>query len=316
MPYLPVDIDGKRKAEEIERSLGVPRLSVVGGLVDLWETVWRSKMAGKPPEVAAVVDELAMGAAFGPDARVRSALVAREFLEPVPGGWRVRGAAKWLFGLEGKSRGGKSAKGNLKRGSQPGSQPGIETPMEPGSPAKPGPKPGPMPEDTSRLTSRLLHPAPSTQLKEEVPQAAPTLPIDPLRAPWASTLPGFEESLTPDRRKSTDPPNVFRLQEQRVEPPPKKLSRQQEFAGYFWGCRDEHLAESGLPPSQDTGWTIQLQNVRLAFVKQSQAELLAHAVRAYLDNEKMRDKDPPWPLHFFVSDFGKYESLARKQVAS
>jgi hypothetical protein len=160
MPYLPVDLDGKRKAEEIERALGLPRLSIVGGLVDLWEAVWRAKSSGSAPEVAAVVDDLAIGSAFGQDTRIRPALVARGFLEPVEKGWRVRGAAKWLFGLEGKKRGGQASKGNLKQGSKAGGSAGsIAGDPKPPSPAMPGPMPGGIPEDRSRLDPRLLHPA-------------------------------------------------------------------------------------------------------------------------------------------------------------
>ncbi len=122
MPYLPLDIDAKRRLEAIERALALPRLSLVGGAMDLWETVWREK--------SAVVDELALCSSFGPDPRICQALTARCFLEPLGDGrHRVRGADKWLFGLEGKSRGGKASKGNLVPGPKPKGS--AEEPKEP-----------------------------------------------------------------------------------------------------------------------------------------------------------------------------------------
>lgn len=106
MPYLPLDLDAKRKLEAIERGLGLPRHTMVGGAMDMWETVWRQK--------SAEVDNITLWAAFGPDDRIVPALVSRGFLDPiVEGKFRVCGAPEWLFGMKGKSRGGHAAKGNL-----------------------------------------------------------------------------------------------------------------------------------------------------------------------------------------------------------
>lgn len=106
MPYLPLDLDAKRKLEAIERGLGLPRHTMVGGAMDMWETVWRQK--------AALVDNLTLWAAFGPNEHIVPALVSRGFLEPSSDGkFRVCGAQEWLFGMSGKSRGGHAAKGNL-----------------------------------------------------------------------------------------------------------------------------------------------------------------------------------------------------------
>lgn len=175
MPYLPVDLDGKRKAMDIELALNLPRFSVVGGLLELWERVWRDK--------SAMVDDIALCAAFGPDMRLRAALVSRDFLEPWQDGlYRVKGAEKWLFGLEGKSRGGKAAAKNLRRGNKPGlagSPAGGSAGNIAGEPktAFPG-VPGGMPEDGSRQEPRLLHPeaqhpAPTLLPSEEEKRASP-----------------------------------------------------------------------------------------------------------------------------------------------
>lgn len=157
MPYLPVDLDAKRKAHGIERALGLPRHTVAGGLTDLWEVVWRDKTD--------VVDDLTLDEAFGPDPRIRSAVVARGFLEPVESGHRVRGAAKWLFGLEGKSRGGKAAKAHLVPGPKLKSAEGPETGSSASAEGKPEPSPSPPFGSPSALTPSTQHPAPKV-LKE------------------------------------------------------------------------------------------------------------------------------------------------------
>lgn len=106
MPYLPVDLDGKRKAEFVDRALGLHRGTTSCGLLDVWEHVWRTKKD--------TIGDLYLSACFGTDVRIRPALVEAGFIEALPGGeWRIRGAAKWLFGMEGKSRGGHAAKANL-----------------------------------------------------------------------------------------------------------------------------------------------------------------------------------------------------------
>lgn len=183
MPYLPVDLDAKRLAEGIERALCLPRFAVVGGLLELWEGVWRQK--------SDVVDGLTLWAAFGPDERLRDALVAREFIEPTGDGkYRVRGAAKWLFGMEGRSRGGKAARRNLipgaihrKRAEEP--KPVSSAPAE-GQPKASRRPPSAPP---SALTPSTQHPAPKEEL---LLSAEPTAP----EAGGASSDGG-----TPDERR-------------------------------------------------------------------------------------------------------------------
>jgi hypothetical protein len=173
LPYLPVDLDAKRKAHGIERALGLPRHTVAGGLTDLWEVVWREK--------SDTVDELMLDEAFGPDPRIRSALVARDFLEPAEERWRVRGAAKWLFGLEGRSRGGKASKGNLVPGPKPkGSAEESRRPeTAPSASAEDQPK-TPL-GSPSALSPSTQHPAPRS-LSLNLPANADALPPEPVRA--------------------------------------------------------------------------------------------------------------------------------------
>lgn len=106
MPYLPVDLDAKRKAEFVDRAFGLSKGATIGGLLDAWEHVWRSK--------SDTLGELYITGCFGADARVRAGVVEAGFLEQLDDGqWRVKGAKKWLFAMEGRSRGGHAAKANL-----------------------------------------------------------------------------------------------------------------------------------------------------------------------------------------------------------
>jgi hypothetical protein len=309
VPYLPVDLDGKRKAHGIERALGLPRHAVAGGLNDLWEVVWREK--------SAVVDELTLAEAFGPDARILPALVARGFLEPAEGGHRVKGAAKWLFGLEGKSRGGKAASAHLVPGARQKKQ------------AEQNPVPAEEPKtilsasaqtpsgDGSRhsLGSYTQHPAPSTQRKEEVPPTSAVLPVDPQRAFGATAVPAVVVGAEPDRRAAPpEPPNVFRLQEQRAGAKPRKPSPQERFHEWAEQVRAATLYERGRPDEAkpESGWTISRVNTQFGFVKSSAPEVLQEAFALFMDDEKHSTADPPWPLIRFVQDFSKYESRARK----
>lgn len=193
MPYLPVDLDAKRKAGEIERALGLPRFSVIGGLLEVWEGVWREK--------SDAVDDLALGAAFGPSPQIRSALVARDFLEPLEDGrHRVRGAKKWLLGMEGRSRGGHAAKANLVPGAAH-RQPKAPKPKKEASsaPAEGQPKASRTPPSapSSALTPSIQHPAPIEALQNLAGADAPR--------GEQGALPGLaEEKRLPLRRQLSD----------------------------------------------------------------------------------------------------------------
>lgn len=166
MPYLPVDLDAKRKAEFVDRSFGLPRGTTIGGLLDAWEHVWRTKTA--------ILGDLYVTGCFGPDLRVRAAVVEAGFLEPMPDGqWRVRGAEKWLFGMEGRSRGGHAAKGNLVPGSrqkkssaQPGESREPKTILSAPAETQPRPSRDPLSAHISALTASSQQPT-DKEKKEE-----------------------------------------------------------------------------------------------------------------------------------------------------
>ena len=192
MPYLPVDIDAKRRAALIEAALGLPKHTAVGGLLDVWEHVWREKRDVVPP--------LYLRACLGSDDRLIDAFVDAGFLEPVEGGHRVRGAAKWLFGMEGRSRGGKAAKGNLIPGAVHKKEPKNQPKEKEGdtyissAPAEGQPKASRSPPSapSSALTPSIQHPASKNLFAGENPPAARKAksekPPDPRHAPLVKAL--------------------------------------------------------------------------------------------------------------------------------
>jgi hypothetical protein len=101
VPYLPIDLDGKKKWPAIARGIGVE--SVAQGFTDLWEQVWIAKKD--------TVTTLQLECLFGASGdRVGAVLAAFEFLEPMGEGlWRVRGAAKWLGVMDSRSDAGKAS---------------------------------------------------------------------------------------------------------------------------------------------------------------------------------------------------------------
>lgn len=173
MPHLPIDVDGMRKLETIARGLALDARLLIGGAVLLWDGVWRTKQD--------VADGLTLDACFGPCPKLRAALISRGFLEQVgDDSFRVRGAARWLFGMGGRSRGGQAAKGNLRRGNQPGSagKPAEDVPGSfPGEPgAQPGALPGSIPGSAPALLPNTQHP--NTDSKAEA-TAPPPKRCDP-----------------------------------------------------------------------------------------------------------------------------------------
>lgn len=151
MPYLPVDLDAKRRAAMIDAALGLSRHWTIGGLLEAWEFVWRTKEE--------IVQDSDLDAWFGTDQRMRAQLVRHEFLASEgPDRWRVRGAPKWLFGqaekgaMGGKktAESGKSLR-NLKQNTPKQNRSTTEAGSE--APTEAAPKPPPKPTH---------HPAPNT----------------------------------------------------------------------------------------------------------------------------------------------------------
>lgn len=188
MPYLQVDLDGKRKWPLIAAGLGVHEGFVAKGFLDLWEMCWRDKT----DSVGTLNLELYFGAK---GERVAELLCHFGFLEPAAGGFRVRGADKYLRIAEARSAGGKKAAGNLRRGPNlPGSS-REPAGSQPGSTSGSRPALTPITEHQSPNTEQLLLPpaAPSvTPLalvqEPKAKRPKPDKPTDPRHAPMVAAL--------------------------------------------------------------------------------------------------------------------------------
>jgi hypothetical protein len=90
MPYLPIDLDGKRKWPLVATGCSIRVQDVSHGFVELWEMVWRTKVD--------TVGELELECLFGaPGSRVALVLETFGFLQDMGDGrWRIRGAGEWL----------------------------------------------------------------------------------------------------------------------------------------------------------------------------------------------------------------------------
>lgn len=102
MPYLQVDLDGKRHWPMVAAGCGIHEAFVAKGLLDLWEMCWRERTA----TVGVLRLECIFMGAKGE--RIAEVLCAYNFLEALPMGlFRVRGADKYLRIAEARKEGGR-----------------------------------------------------------------------------------------------------------------------------------------------------------------------------------------------------------------
>lgn len=160
MSYIAFDLDALNAAPNVARAARVPEDTIIGGLLRLWAHAFRRK--------ADVLDELEVRGCFDSQADVLPSLRAFGFLDVAPEGKvRVRGAERYLRISEARSRGGKAASGNLKRGAR---QPERQPELVPGSlPAPAGTQPVDTPGSFPALTPSTEHRTPSTK-EEDPPQ--------------------------------------------------------------------------------------------------------------------------------------------------
>lgn len=107
MSYIAFDLDALNIARDVGAAAGLPEEKITHGLLRLWAWCFRQKTD--------LVQPIQVVGFFGSDAA--PALVAFGFLEVSGEAFRVRGASRYLRILDARSRGGKAAAGNLKRGS-------------------------------------------------------------------------------------------------------------------------------------------------------------------------------------------------------
>ncbi len=178
MPYLAFDLDAKKRVPQVARAAGVQPCEVGWGLLDLWEHVWSTRND--------VVGELLLDGFFGPNARIREALVAFGFLEPQGvGSYRVKGADRYSRISTVRSEGGKTRISSAKRDAKGRLVASSTHPAEhPAEPAQAGRELDVPPAQAGSATSsrpaadQLLHRAPSTESSttssnEDVPREKP-----------------------------------------------------------------------------------------------------------------------------------------------
>lgn len=102
MPYLAFDLDAKKLVPQIAKSAGVQPCEVGWGLLELWDFVWSRKET--------FVGETVLMGCFGPNIKVVEALISYGFLEKVDGGYRVRGADRYLRVSSASDRGSMGGK--------------------------------------------------------------------------------------------------------------------------------------------------------------------------------------------------------------
>jgi hypothetical protein len=107
MPYVQVELDALKVCPDVARVTGLSDLVVTGGLVRMWAYCWEAKTETLRP--------LQLAALFGcrDAAMLAESLEAFGFLEAMDGGYRVKGAQRYLRLDDGRSKGGKAAAGNL-----------------------------------------------------------------------------------------------------------------------------------------------------------------------------------------------------------
>lgn len=161
MSYIAFDLDALNVARDVGAAAGVPEERITHGLLRMWAWCFREKT----DTVQAIQVQGFFGADAGP------ALMAFGFLAESANGFRVRGAERYLRVSEARSKGGRAASGNLKRGTL---QPKPSRDASPGSsPAPAGNQPGVSPGSAPALTPSTEHRAPNTK------RLAPVEPTQP-----------------------------------------------------------------------------------------------------------------------------------------
>jgi hypothetical protein len=116
--YIAFDLDALNVCPQVGAAAGLSAAEASHGLLQLWAWCFRS-------ETDVVTETHLTGFFFG--AKASGALEAFGFVERTEGGWRVRGAERYLRIKKAQREAGKRASGNLKRGRKKagGTPPGV-----------------------------------------------------------------------------------------------------------------------------------------------------------------------------------------------
>lgn len=177
MSYIAVELDVLGAAPNAARAAGVSEDTIIGGLNRLWAYAFRAKRD--------LLHDLEVRGCFATTVDVLPALKAFGWLAEAPDGQlRVRGADRYLRISEARSKGGKAASGNLRRGAK---REEAQPELTPGSlPAEAGGQPGTSPGCFPALSPSTEHRAPNTLTDDDQP------PVDRSSGPLI-----FVEPTTP-----------------------------------------------------------------------------------------------------------------------
>lgn len=179
MPYLAVELDAKKQMHHVARAAGIPVAEVAWGLLELWEHVWSTE--------ADVVSPVVLDGCIGEAPKLRPALVAFGFLEPIGDAFRVRGAERYLRVRRAQRDGGKLGRA---RSSSPvgrqGDPAAAEAPDKVTSKVTLGSTSGSTPRSRQALTPSTEHRAPK-DLKTAPGPKDPS-PTPPLRRALSDAL--------------------------------------------------------------------------------------------------------------------------------
>jgi hypothetical protein len=140
------------------------------------------------------------------------------------------------------------------------------------------------------------------------PESAP----DDSRTPFREGCPNQEQEQEQEQEafaaEPAAPPPL------KLEPVPAKKTRkpspQEQIARRLEGQRAQSLGPAALP---DT-YGVSRLNQMLEPLTQVAPEVLDRAHGLYLDDEYPGTRDPPWPLALFVSQWGRWVSMAAREM--
>lgn len=192
MSYLAFDLDALKRVPDASRAAGITEAELGYGLVRLWSWCWNEKTDA--------ANTAHLRGFFGGDTqRVAEALCAFRFLElSSGGGFRVRGADRYLRIHKARSDGGKAASANLKQGAL---KPGASSEDSRGAaPATPRLEPGRSPGYSPALTPSTEHRAPSTEEENNTVEQARPGPATEVFLHWKAVM-GKPRAVLDDKRR-------------------------------------------------------------------------------------------------------------------
>lgn len=296
--FLAVELDALNKAPAAARAARVTEDVIIGGLLRMWAHCFREKVSTLQP--------LQVAGFFSAEADMVPALVAFGFLaQGEAGAVRVKGAERYLRISEGRSKGGKAASGNLKRGQKPSRS------VSPGtSPAEAGAQPEQPPG-----SSPGFHRTPNTE--HLVEKNVRTSEVEPAAVERITPAPPKRRALTivdrsgePDQAPEPVPvvagPAVY--EKPTTDP---ELWLGEDFFAWAQAKRQEAgLLGERHPPRGLSGWWSTARQTT------SSAALQEAFIRFGNDPHWTKKAVPPCPFHGFLKQWERFVPAQPVQRAS